>query len=93
MPIKVDGLVDLYNEELQLQIRRFRPARTGEVHREVLVNTSKEDREQMWLTVRSAIKQMQDPTGGASPLLLRQHADGCPPVRGPPRHASFTTLT
>lgn len=60
-PIKVDGLAELYNEELQVQIRRFRPARNGEVRREDMVNTSKRDPEHMWLAVQAAIEQVNDP--------------------------------
>lgn len=60
-PIKIDGLAELYDEELQVQVRRFRPARNGEVRREDMVNSSKRDLEQMWLTVQAAIGQVKDP--------------------------------
>jgi 3'-5' exoribonuclease len=60
-PIKVDGLAELYNEGLQVQIRRVRPARNGEVRREDMVSTSKRDPEEMWLTVQQAIHAVKDP--------------------------------
>jgi 3'-5' exoribonuclease len=60
-PVKIDGLAELYNEELQVQIRRFRPARNDEVRRQDMVDTSKRDLEQMWLTVQEAIDQVNDP--------------------------------
>jgi len=60
-PIKVDGVAELYNEELQVQIRRFRLAREGEIRREDLVNSSMRDLEQMWLVVQTAVKLVQDP--------------------------------
>ena len=80
-PIKIDGLAELYNEELQVQIRRFRPARNGEVRREDMVNTSRRDREQMWLTVQAAIEAGErSQSCGAAPLLLREHLYGRPPA-------------
>ncbi|MBM3122101.1 MAG: HD domain-containing protein [Chloroflexi bacterium] len=60
-PIKIDALAELYNEELQVQIRRFRPARNGEVRREDMVDTCTRDPEVMWLTVQSAIRSVKDP--------------------------------
>ena len=76
-PIKIDGLAELYNEELQVQIRRFRPARNGEVRREDMVSTSKRDPEMMWLTVQKAIAQVNDPNLEA---VLRCFYDNIPTV-------------
>lgn len=74
-PIKVDGLAELYNEELQIHIRRFRLARTGEVRRDDLVHASKRDVEQMWETVKRAIEGVTDPHLAA---LLRYFYDSTP---------------
>jgi 3'-5' exoribonuclease len=74
-PVKIDGLAELYNEELQVQIRRFRAARNGEVRREDLVNTSGRDPEHMWLTVQQAIEQVNDPHLAA---LVRYFYDSIP---------------
>lgn len=60
-PIKVDAVADFYNDELQVQIRRFRLAKDGEVKREDFVNSSQRDLEQIWLSVRNAISAVQDP--------------------------------
>ncbi|TFH35993.1 MAG: HD domain-containing protein [Anaerolineales bacterium] len=75
IPLKIDGLIELYNEELQVQIRRFRPARSGEVRREDMINTSRRDPEMMWLTVQEAIQQVKDPCLTA---LLRYFYDSLP---------------
>lgn len=74
-PIKVDGLAELYNEELQVQIRRFRPARNGEVRREDMVSRSKRDPEEMWLVVQQAIHDVNDPHLAA---LLRHFYSSIP---------------
>ena len=75
IPLKIDGLIELYNEELQVQIRRFRPARSGEVRREEMVNTSGRDAEMMWTTVQEAIRQVKDHHLRA---LLRYFYDSLP---------------
>jgi 3'-5' exoribonuclease len=60
-PIKVDGVVELYDEEVQVQIRRFRLAKEDEVRREDLMNSSMRDLEHMWMFVKEAISQVEDP--------------------------------
>jgi 3'-5' exoribonuclease len=60
-PIKVDGVAELYNGEVQVHIRRFRLAREGEFQRDDLIKASSRDVEQMWTVVRGAIDQAQDP--------------------------------
>jgi len=60
-PIKVDGVAELYNDELQVQIRRFRSAKEGEVQREDMVSSSMRDVELMWRTVLDALERVEDP--------------------------------
>jgi len=61
MPIKVDGVAELYNGDVQVHIRRFRLAREGEVQRDDLIKASSRDVEQMWVAVQDAIDQVQEP--------------------------------
>ncbi len=61
IPIKVEGVAELYNGEVQVHIRRFRLAREGEVQRDDLIKGSSRDVEQMWVVVQNAIDQVQDP--------------------------------
>jgi 3'-5' exoribonuclease len=60
-PIKVDGIAELYNGDVQVHIRRFRLAREGEFQRDDLIKASSRDVEQMWAVIREAIDQVQDP--------------------------------
>ncbi len=60
-PIKVDGVAEFYNSDVQVHIRRFRLAREGEFRREDLIKASSRDVEEMWLVVQDAVDQVQDP--------------------------------
>ncbi len=60
-PIKVDGIAEQYNEELQVHIRRFRRAKEGEFSLSDLVRSTSRDVEKMWQVIRSAIDSVKDP--------------------------------
>ena len=60
-PIKVDGVAEQFNEELQVHIRRFRPAKEREFLRSDLIKSTSRDVEKMWQVIRSAVESVNDP--------------------------------
>lgn len=59
-PVKVDGVVERFQEVLQVRIRRMRAARAEEIAIEDMIPTTERDRDQMWAVVLEAIEGIQD---------------------------------
>jgi len=60
-PVKVDGVVESFQEELQVNIRRMRAAREEEIEIEDMMRTTERDVDEMWEKILEAINSMQDP--------------------------------
>jgi len=60
-PVKVDGVVESFQEELQVNIRRMRPAREEEIEIEDMMRTTERDVDEMWEKILEAINSIQDP--------------------------------
>lgn len=60
-PIKVDGVVESYREELQVNIRRMRNAKKEEIQIEDMMRTTERDVDEMWGTILEAVNKIEDP--------------------------------
>jgi len=60
-PVKVDGVVESFREELQVNIRRMRAAREEEIEIEDMMRTTERDVDDMWEKILEAINNIQDP--------------------------------
>ena len=72
LPLKVAGVLELYNGQKQVQIQRYRPAREGEFDPSRLLDTTARDPEAMWARVMAAVHGVRDPHLNA---LLRAFFD------------------
>ena len=61
LPIKVAGVVELYNGQPQVQIVRYRTARSGEFDPSRLLAATSRDEEAMWRAVMEAVRGVRDP--------------------------------
>lgn len=60
-PIKVAGIVEVYNGQPQVQIARYRAARSGEFDPSRLLAATSRDEEAMWGMVMEAARRVSDP--------------------------------
>ncbi len=60
-PVRVTGVVERYQDELQIIVQRLRPAREQEFAPGDFLPTSEADREALWARVRAAIDAVQTP--------------------------------
>jgi 3'-5' exoribonuclease len=72
-PVKVDGVVESFQEEMQVNIRRMRSAKEEEIEIEDMMRTTERDVDEMWETVLEAVKNIQDPH--LSTLVSHFYAD------------------
>jgi 3'-5' exoribonuclease len=61
VPIKVAGVVEVYNGQPQVQIERYRAARPGEFDPSRLLASTSRDTEVMWRAIMDAVQDVRDP--------------------------------